>query len=208
MGIRRFILSGTTAAEKIAEISNIIQTYCIPSVFDSYSDGAFYKNGNIVFRWDNSNARFYYNNGGSNFAVMSGEQQYADAYIAVYVAEHGFALELGDLSNPTQSRIGPMVGLDNEGNVVCCGAGNTANNPLEMAIATYYDLSVMTYKYPTGNGTTNVTAFSAIPLFNNLGSYTSNIYALVFRQLTGRAVLFGIDGDEYISNGSIILKDK
>lgn len=129
-------------------------------------------------------------------------------YIAVYVAAHGFALELGDLANPSQNRIGPMVGLDNEGNVVCCGAGNTANNPLEMTIATYYDLSAMTYKYPTGNGTTNVTAFSAIPLFNNLGSYTSNIFALVFRQLTGRTALFKIDDVEYISNGSIILKDE
>lgn len=208
MAINRIVLSGTTAAEKIAEISNIIQTYCIPSVFDSYSDGAFYKDGNVVFRWDNSNARFYYNNGNSNFAVMSGEQQYANVYIAVYVASHGFALELGDLTDPTQSRIGPMVGLDNEGNVVCCGAGNTASNPLEMTIVTYHDLNYMSYKYPTGNGTTNVTSMSNIPLFNNAGTYTANICALVFRQLTDRSVKFSFDGTECISNGSLVLKDE
>jgi len=208
MAIRRIVLSGTTAAEKISEISEIIQEHCIPSVFDSYSDGAFYKNGNVVFRWDRNNAKFYYNGGNSNIAAMYSEQEFATQYIAVYVAAHGFALELGSISNPTQNRLGAMVGLDSNGNVVGCGAGNTSLNPLEMTIASYDDATTMSYTYSTANGTTNQTALSAIPLYNNAETHTANIYAQIFRQLTGRSVIFSMDGVEYISNGSLVLKDE
>lgn len=208
MAISRIVLSGTTAAEKIAEISEIIQEHCIPSVFDSYEDGAFYKNGNVVFRWDSSNAKFYYNGGNSNISAMLYEQEYATQYIAVYIAAHGFALELGSISDPSQNRVGAICGLDNNGNVVGCGAGNTASNPLTMTIASYDDATTMSYTYSTANGATNQTALSAIPLYNNAETHTANIYAQIFRQLTGRSVIFSMDGVEYISNGSLVLKDE
>lgn len=208
MAINRIVLTSTTAADKIAEISSIIQTYCIPSVFDSYEDGAFYKNGNVVFRWDNSNAKFYYNGGSKYIDAMLSGQQYAGQYIAVYVAAHGFALEIGSISDPTQNRVGAICGLDSNGNVVGCGAGNTANNPIQMEIASYDDVEKMTYIYSTAYSVTNQTALSPIPLYNNAETHTANIYALLFRQLESRSVIFRMNGVEYISNGSLVLKDE